>query len=327
MKEWILTESPARFVVSAKRDAREQALYELYDKQLGCFWTTAAVDIQEDVKQWDRLSSDDKYYIKQVLAFFAGFDGLVNENLAQNFLVEVQVNEARLFYGMQIFMEGIHGEMYTQMLQTFVKDQDELNHLMSAMENIPAVKEKADWAKKWTNPETATFAERLVAFACVEGIMFSGSFCAIYWLKKRSLLVNSLGQSNEYIARDEGLHCQFACTLYSMLEHTRLTVERVSEIICEAVDHELQFVKHSLPVGLIGMNANLMSAYVKFTADCLFVALGYPKHYYEENPFDWMELISLQGKTNFFEKRVSEYQHLTGSVDGGEKVFSLTEDF
>lgn len=327
--EWLLAPNSLRFIVSGKRTAREQALFNLYQKQQACFWTTHAVDLAPDRKEWETLSQNEQHFVKHILAFFAGSDGIVNENLALRFYDEVQVPEARLFYGFQIAMEGIHSEMYTAMLMNFVTDDAEYDHLFRAIETVPCIQKKAEWARRWTSSETASFSERLVAFACVEGIMFSGSFCAIYWLKKRNLLVNGLGQSNEYISRDEALHCEFACHLYSLLEHTRLQQERVLEIVKDAVDHEVEFVCDALPVALIGMNSALMTQYIHCVADQLLVALGYEKHYQEENPFSWMELISLQGKTNFFEKRVSEYQHMTGSSEGsaGERTFSLDEDF
>lgn len=330
-KEWILMENSAKFVVNSDRSTAKSEMMKMYEQQLECFWTIAAFDFASEKKEFDGLSANEKHFIKHVLAFFAGFDGLVNENLAVNFYKEIQVNEARLFYGFQIGMEGIHGQTYSMMLETYVTDPEELKQLLNGLETIPAVKKKAKWAMRWMDSEKASFAERLIAFACVEGIMFSGSFCAIYWLKKRNLLVNSLGKSNEYIARDEGLHCQFACLIYSLLEHTRLPAERVQEIICDAVEHELEFVGESLPVNLIGMNKDMMSNYIKCVADRLFVMLGYEKYYKTENPFAWMELISLEGKTNFFEQRVTEYRHLAGSREGvstgGDRIFSLDEDF
>jgi ribonucleoside-diphosphate reductase beta chain len=329
--EWFLIKNSGRFVVNSKRNQAQIELMRMYEQEVECFWTAAIFDVASDTVQFKTLSENEQKYIKNVLAFFAGFDGLVNENLAVNFYEEVQLNEARLFYGFQIAMEGIHGQTYSLMLETFVTDPKERENLLNGLETIPAVKKKADWAMRWMDSEKASFAERLVAFACVEGIMFSGSFCAIYWLKKRNLMVHSLGQSNEYIARDEGLHCKFACTLYGLLEHTKLTADRVKEIVCDAVEHELEFVRESLPVNLIGMNKDLMSEYVKCVADKLFIMLGYEKHYNVENPFSWMELISLEGKSNFFEKRVSEYRHLSGSKEGistgGERIFSVDEDF
>jgi len=283
------------------------------------------VDLSSDMKHWESLNDGEKHFISHVLAFFAASDGIVLENLAGNFMNEVQVPEARAFYGFQIAIENIHSEMYSLLLECYIRDTEQKMNLFRAIETVPAVKKKADWALKWIN-QTDSFAERLVAFACVEGIFFSGSFCAIYWLKKRGLMPG-LTFSNELISRDEGLHCDFACLLYSLL-NSKLDVPRLKEIFCEAVEIEKEFVCEALPVNLIGMNKEMMSEYIDFVADRLLVSLGYEKIYGASNPFEFMELISLQGKTNFFEKRVGEYQK-AGVMDGGRNAhaFSLDEDF
>lgn len=297
----------------------------MYKKAESSFWTAEELDLAHDAKDWERLTANEKHFVTRVLAFFAASDGIVNENLAMNFSSEVQIPEARCFYGFQIAIENIHSEVYSLLIDTYIKDEAEKAVLFNAIETIPAVMEKAHWALKWTKKEHATFAERLVAFAAVEGIFFSGSFCAIFWLKKRGLMPG-LATSNEFISRDEGLHCDFACLLYSMLEHP-LPAKRVHEIIGTAVAIEKKFVTDALPVSLIGMNADSMSTYIEFCADRLLGALGVPKLYHAVNPFDWMDMISLGGKTNFFEKRVSEYAKASvGAVPEGA-AFSLDEDF
>ena len=279
------------------------------------------------MQDWHSLNDNERHFIKHVLAFFAASDGIVNENLALNFSNEVQIAEARCFYGFQIAIENIHSEAYSLLIDTYVQDHDEKNGLFRAIETIPAVKKKADWALRWTDASSASFAERVVAFAAVEGIFFSGSFCAIFWLKKRGLMPG-LTFSNELISRDEGLHCDFACLMYSMLEN-KLPVSRVHDIVCDAVECEMEFVSEALPVELIGMNSDLMKQYIRFVADRLLRALGVPAVYGSTNPFDWMELISLQGKTNFFEKRVGEYAKAGVGNEGENQnhVFSLDEDF
>lgn len=259
------------------------------------------------------------------MAFFAASDGIINENLAQNFATEVTVPEARFFYSFQMAIENIHSEVYSLLIDTFVKDQDEKTHLFNAIETVPCVGKKADWALRWTLTEHATFAERVVAFAAVEGIFFSGSFCAIFWMKKRGLMPG-LAHSNELISRDEGMHRDFACLLYKML-HNKLPVSRVHEIISNAVEVEKEFVSEALPVELIGMNASLMQEYIEFVADHLLAELGVAKIYHTKNPFDWMDLISLEGKTNFFEKRVGEYSKSGVGVAKEDCVFSLDADF
>ncbi|KAM5569256.1 ribonucleoside-diphosphate reductase small chain A [Rosa sericea] len=323
--EPILAEQTQRFCMFP---IRYQQLWEMYKKAMASFWTAEEVDLSQDVQQWEVLTDSEKHFISHVLAFFAASDGIVLENLAARFLNDVQIPEARAFYGFQLAMENIHSEMYSLLLETYIKDPKEKHRLFNAIENIPCVSRKAKWALHWINSSNS-FAERLVAFACVEGIFFSGSFCAIFWLKKRGLMPG-LTFSNELISRDEGLHCDFACLLYSLLQK-QLNPEKVHGIIHEAVEIETEFVCDALPCALIGMNSALMSQYIKFVADRLLVALGYEKKYNVENPFDWMEFISLQGKTNFFEKRVGDYQKasvMSSLQDGGKNfVFNMDEDF
>jgi len=270
------------------------------------------------------LGSNEKHFIKYVLAFFAASDGIVTENLAQKFCSEIQLPEARCFYGFQIAMENIHSETYSLLIDTYIKDVTEKNFLLNAIQNIDVITRKANWALKWIN-DTSSYAERMVAFSAVEGIFFSGSFCAIFWLKKRSLMPG-LTFSNELISRDEGLHTDFACLIYKHLVN-KLSQEKIYEIICEAVTIEKEYVTESLPVELIGMNSKLMSQYIEFVADRLLYALGYQKFYNTQNPFEWMEMISLQGKTNFFEKRVGEYQKAGVMSSAEDKVFRLDADF
>ena len=300
--EPILRENPNRFVIFPIQYPR---VWEYYKKAEASFWTAEEVDLAHDLNDWAKLTEDEQFFIKHVLAFFAASDGIVNENLVERFCADVQIPEARSFYGFQIAMENIHSETYSLLIDTYVKDKAEKMHLFNALETVPCVRKKADWAMRWI-AESRRFAERLVAFAVVEGIFFSGSFCAIFWLKKRGLMPG-LTFSNELISRDEGMHCDFACLLYSMLEK-KLTDAELHAIVGEAVVHEKEFVCDALPVSLIGMNQGLMAQYIEFCADRLLVALDAPKLYNATNPFDWMELISLQGKTNFFERRVSEYQ-------------------
>ena len=298
----------------------------MYKQALASFWTTEEIDLVEDVKHWeDRLTQNDRHFISHVLAFFAAADGIVNENLASNFATEVQVAEARCFYGFQMAMESIHNETYSLLIDTLVKDEREKMHLLNAIKTVPSVQKKAEWALKWCDANNASFCERLVAFAAVEGIFFSGSFCAIFWLKKRGLMPG-LCFSNELISRDEGMHCDFACLLYSKMV-IKLPDIRIVEIITNAVEIEKEFVVDSLPVGLIGMNSCLMCDYIEFCADRLLGSLGCTKCYNAVNPFEWMEMISLQGKTNFFEKRVGEYAKSGVGVSAEEQVFSIDADF
>ncbi|KAF7123647.1 hypothetical protein RHSIM_Rhsim12G0174800 [Rhododendron simsii] len=326
-QEPLLTPNPDRFCMFP---IKYPQIWEMYKKAEASFWTAEEVDLSDDIRHWDEaLTADERHFITHVLAFFAASDGIVLENLAGRFMKEVQVAEARAFYGFQIAIENIHSEMYSLLLESYIKDSNEKDRLFHAIETIPCVEKKANWALKWIDGGES-FAERIVAFACVEGIFFSGSFCAIFWLKKRGLMPG-LTFSNELISRDEGLHCDFACLLYELLNN-KLSEERVRGIVADAVEIEREFVCDALPCALVGMNGDLMSEYIKFVADRLLGALGYRKMYDAKNPFDWMELISLQGKTNFFEKRVGEYQKasvmnsLNGN-GGGIHVFKLDEDF
>jgi ribonucleoside-diphosphate reductase beta chain len=323
--EPILAENKNRFVLFP---IQHQDIWEWYKKQEASFWTVEEIDLETDIKDWNtKLNPDEQYFIKHILAFFAASDGIVNENLAENFVNEVQYTEAKFFYGFQIMMENIHSEMYSLLIDTLIKDEKDKDKLFHALENFPAIKKKADWAIKWI--ESPSFAERLVAFAAVEGIFFSGSFCSIFWLKKRGLLPG-LATSNEFISRDEGLHCDFAVHLHNNHLVNKVPKERIKQIIVEALEIEREFVTESLPVDLIGMNSKLMTQYLEFVTDRLLTELGCEKEYNSENPFDFMEMISLEGKTNFFEKRVSEYQKAgvkqnTGSNE--ESAFSMDADF
>eukprot|EP01026_Neomeris_dumetosa_P061247 TRINITY_DN577_c2_g1_i1.p1 TRINITY_DN577_c2_g1~~TRINITY_DN577_c2_g1_i1.p1 ORF type:complete len:366 (-),score=50.57 TRINITY_DN577_c2_g1_i1:171-1268(-) len=324
-EERILSPSEERFCMFP---IKYWNLYRMYKQAVASFWTVEEVDLSGDLKDWHKLSLAEQQFIKYVLAFFASSDGIVVENLALKFMGEVTIPEARAFYGFQIAMENIHSEMYSQLLQTYVTDAKERNELFRAIETIPSVRRKALWALKWISDTNASFAQRLVAFACVEGIHFSGSFCAIFWLKKR-LLMPGLTFSNELISRDEGLHTDFACEIYKLLD-VRLDSEVVKDIVREAVELEHEFCCEALQIGLVGMNKELMGQYIKFVADRLLGSLGYPKMYLADNPFDWMEQISLQGKANFFEKRVGEYQKagVMATLNGWEQFqFTTQEDF
>lgn len=296
----------------------------MYKQAEASFWTAEEIDLASDLKDWENLSPNERHFISHVLAFFAASDGIVNENLAQNFATEIQSPEARCFYGFQIAVENIHSETYSLLIDTYIRDAQEKDRLLTAIDTVPCVQKKASWALQWCDAEHASFAERCVAFAAVEGIFFSGSFCAIFWLKKRGLMPG-LSFSNELISRDEGLHCDFACLLYRKLQN-KLPFTRITEIIVDAVKIEQEFVSAALPVELIGMNSSLMCQYIEFCADRLLVALGSPKHFQAPNPFEWMEMISLQGKTNFFEKRVGEYAKSGVGVETGH-CFDLDADF
>ena len=302
MPEPLLEENPNRFVLFP---LKYPDIWEMYKHAEASFWTAEELDLASDQKDWERLSKDEQHFIKHILAFFAASDGIVLENLSGRFMTEIQVPEARCFYAFQGMIENIHSEVYSLLIDTYINDPKEKDFLFKAIENIPVVSKKAEWAMKWMNPNAANFAERLVAFAAVEGIFFSGSFCSIFWLKKRGLMPG-LTFSNELISRDEGMHTDFACLLYKHLNN-KLSNERILEIICDAVTIEMEFVTSALPVELIGMNSTMMSTYIKFVADRLLFTLGVPKFYNVQNPFDWMDMISMQGKTNFFEKRVGEY--------------------
>jgi ribonucleoside-diphosphate reductase beta chain len=321
MNEPILKDNKDRFVLFP---IRHDDVWKMYKKAEASFWTAEEIDLSHDMKDWERMNDNERHFVKHVLAFFAASDGIVNENLAVNFIREVQIAEARCFYGFQIMIENIHSETYSLLIDTYIKDPVEKDKLFKAMETVPCVQRKAEWALRWINKKNSSFAERLVAFAAVEGIFFSGSFCSIFWLKKRGLMPG-LSFSNELISRDEGLHCDFACLLYNKLEN-KLTTERVHEIIGDAVAIEKEFVSDALPVDLIGMNSKMMCQYIEFVADRLLVALGYHRLFNATNPFDFMELISLQGKTNFFEKRVGEYQKAGVMGNGNKEAHSFITD-
>jgi ribonucleoside-diphosphate reductase beta chain len=303
MKEKILIENPYRFVLFP---IEHEDIWKLYKQQEACIWTAEEIDLSQDISDWEnKLNADEQHFIKHVLAFFAASDGIVNENIAQNFVNEVQYTEAKMFYGFQIMMENIHSETYSLLIDSYIKDKEEQMRLFHAIDTIPAIMEKAEWAVKWINSKS--FVERLIAFAAVEGIFFSGSFCSIFWLKKRGLMPG-LTFSNELISRDEGMHCDFACHLYNNHIEGKLSEKKIKEIICGALEIEKKFILEALPVRLIGMNSDLMSQYLEFVTDRLLVSLGCSKQYNASNPFDFMENIAIQGKTNFFEKRVAEYQ-------------------
>jgi ribonucleoside-diphosphate reductase subunit M2 len=298
-------------------------IWKMYKKQMDCFWRAEELDLTKDITHWESLNADEKYFISMILAFFAASDGIVLENLASRFMNDVQVSEARAFYGFQIMMENVHSESYSLLIETYIKDKEEKSKLFNAISNYPCIKKKSDWAQKWIHDNRSSFATRLVAFACVEGIFFSGAFCSIFWLKKRGLMPG-LTFSNELISRDEALHCEFAVLLYSKL-NKKIDKARIYEIIKEAVDIETEFICDALPCKLIGMNSDLMTQYIKFVADRLAVQLGYKKIYNVSNPFDFMELISLESKTSFFERKVSDYALANKTVN--DNVFELSEDF
>lgn len=322
-EEPLLKENPDRFVLFP---LKYNDMWEMYKKHVASFWTAEEIDLSSDLVDWEKLNDGEKHFITHVLAFFAGSDGIVLENLTEKFCSEIQVPEARCFYGFQIAMENIHSETYSLLIDTYIKDANQKDQLFQAVNNFQVIRDKAQWAMNWIN-STNSFAERLVGFAAVEGIFFSGSFCAIFWLKKRSLMPG-LTFSNELISRDEGLHCDFACLLYSHLQ-TQLSKERIYEIIGNAVEIEKRFVSDALPVELIGMNSKLMCQYIECVADRLIFCLGYPKLYNSTNPFDWMDLISLEGKTNFFERRVGDYQKagVMSGINNKEKTFVIDSDF
>ncbi len=320
-QEPILVENPNRFVLFP---IKHDDIWAYYKKSEASFWTAEEIDLSQDLTDWEKLNDNEKHFVKHVLAFFAASDGIVNENLAENFVSEVQYTEAKFFYGFQIMVENIHSETYSLLIDTYIQDVKEKDYLFNAIENMDCVKKKADWALRWI--DNGSFQERLIAFAAVEGIFFSGSFCSIFWLKKRGLMPG-LSFSNELISRDEGMHCDFACLLYNDHVQNKLTEETITGIIKDAVEIEKEFVTDSLPVKLIGMNSDLMCQYIEFVADRLLGALKCKKIFNVENPFPWMDLISLQGKTNFFEKRVGDYQKSGVMSDRDKQVFSLDEDF
>jgi len=325
--EPLLREDPGRFVIFP---INYPDIWRFYKKAVASFWTTEEVDLSRDNDDWEKLKEGEQFFIKHVLAFFAASDGIVNENLVERFMSEVQATEVRSFYGFQIMIENIHSEMYAKLIENLIKDTKEKHSLFNAIETMPAVAKKAEWALKWIGSD-APYSVRVVAFAAVEGIFFSGSFAAIFWLKKRGLMPG-LTFSNELISRDEGLHCDFACLMFHYLQQ-KPSEARVIEIIKDAVKIEKEFLTDALPVRLIGMNDELMCQYIEFVADRLLVELGCPKQWNVENPFDFMELISLEGKTNFFEKRVGEYQragvmaHLDLDPNAKENQFNLDCDF
>ena len=318
--EPLLTEDANRYVMFPLKD---HDIWQMYKKQVSCFWTAEEIDLSKDIASWKTLNAEEKHFVSMILAFFAASDGIVLENLAERFMSDVQLPEARAFYGFQIAMENIHSETYSLLIDTYIQNKDEKHTLFRAIDNFPCIKKKADWAIKWIHDKRSTFHTRLVAFACVEGIFFSGAFCAIFWLKKRGLMPG-LTFSNELISRDEALHTEFAVLLYSKMQK-KIGKQRIYEIIKEAVEIEKEFICHALPCRLIGMNSDLMSKYIEFVADRLCVQLNYDKIYNSACPFDFMEMISIEGKTNFFEKRVSEYALAEKKKD--DDVFNFDSDF
>ena len=321
-KELLLSEEEKRFVIFP---IKHDDIWKMYKKAEANFWTAEELDLSKDLNDFQiKMNEDERYFVENVLAFFAASDGIVNENLVERFCNDVQLLEAKFFYGFQIAVENIHSETYSLLIDTYVKDVKKKEKLFNAIETIPSVKKKADWAMKWINDKSSNFGTRVIAFAAVEGIFFSGSFCSIFWLKKRGLMPG-LCHSNELISRDEGLHTEFAVLMYSMLSD-KPSKETILEIIKEAVELEKEFITESLPCNLIGMNKDLMKQYIEYVSDRLLLMLGLDKIFNVENPFEWMELISVQGKTNFFEKRVGEYANVAKS-DAKDNVFALEEDF
>ena len=318
-KEPLLAPDDNRFVMFP---IAHDDIWQMYKKQVDCFWRAEEIDLTKDSDHWNTLNADEKYFISMILAFFAASDGIVLENLASRFMNDVQISEARAFYGFQIAIENIHSETYSLLIETYIKDAMEKHKLFNAIENFPCIKKKSDWAQKWIRDNRSSFATRLVAFACIEGIFFSGAFCSIFWLKKRGLMPG-LTFSNELISRDEALHCEFAILLYSKLLK-KIDKSRIYEIIKEAVEIETEFICDALPCKLIGMNSEMMTQYIQFVADRLCVQLGYKKIYNSVNPFQFMELISLESKTNFFEKRNDSYAMANKNSD---KAFDFSEDF
>ena len=317
-REMLLTENENRYVMFPIVDAD---IWKMYKKMMDCFWRAEEIDLSKDIKHWVTLNQNEQHFIKHILAFFAASDGIVLENLGQRFMNEVQLAEARAAYGFQIMMENVHSETYSLLIDTLVKEEREKTKLFEAINNFPCIKKKADWSIKWINDKRSSFATRLIAFACVEGIFFSGSFCSIYWLKKRGLMPG-LTFSNELISRDEGMHTDFAVLLFSKLEKKPKRA-KILDILKDAVEIEKEFICEALPCKLIGMNSKLMSQYIEFVADRLLVQLGYTKHYKTANPFDFMEMISLEGKTNFFEKRVGDYSLSSGQKS--DEAFSMDD--
>jgi ribonucleotide reductase beta subunit family protein with ferritin-like domain len=319
--EPLLVEDENRYVMFPIQD---EEVWKMYKKQVDCFWRAEEIDLSKDPKDWKKLNTEERHFISMILAFFAASDGIVLENLGIRFMTEVQLSEARAFYGFQIAMENIHSQVYSSLIETYITEKDEKAKLFNAIKEFPCIKKKADWSIKWINDKRSNFATRLVAFACVEGIFFSGAFCSIYWVKKRGLLPG-LTFSNELISRDEALHTEFAVLLYNRLEK-KLKKQKLEDIINEAVEIEKEFICEALPCRLIGMNQMLMGQYIEFVADRLALQLGIDKIYNASNPFDWMEMISVEGKTNFFEKRVGEYA-LATKVDNTDDAFGFDDAF
>ncbi len=320
--EPLLQSNPNRFVIFP---IQHHDLWKMYKDHVSVFWRPEEVDLSKDMRDWARLNEGEQHFVKRILGFFAGSDGLVMENLGQRFMNEVQVPEAKFFYGVQLMLETIHSEMYSQLIDTYIEERAEKMDILQSIQTVPCIQKKADWAMSWIQSEEADFATRLMAFAAIEGIFFSGAFCSIFWLKQRGLMPG-LTASNEFISRDEGLHTDFACLLYSKCRN-RLPVDRAHRLIQEAVAIEKEFIMEALPCSLIGMNAARMSEYIEFVADRLLVSLGYPKAWNTTNPFPWMERISLEGKDNFFEKRVTNYALAGVGVEASKMTFSLDEDF
>ena len=321
-KEILLSKEEKRYVIFP---IKYPDIWDMYKKAEANFWTAEEIDLSKDMNDFEyKMNESERYFVENVLAFFAASDGIVNENLVDRFCNEVQLLEAKFFYGFQIAVENIHSETYSLLIDTYVKDVKKKDKLFNAIETIPSVQKKAEWALKWINDKSSNFGTRVIAFAAVEGIFFSGSFCSIFWLKKRGLMPG-LCQSNEFISRDEGLHTEFAILMYSMLAN-KPSKETILQIIKEAVELEKEFITESLPCDLIGMNKDLMKKYIEYVSDRLLLMFGLEKHYHSENPFEWMELISIQGKTNFFEKRVGEYANIAKS-DNKDNIFSIEEDF
>jgi len=319
MAEPLLTENKKRFVLTNTH----LDIYSFYQNHLSTFWTPSEIDFSQDCRDWKKMTAEEQLFIKYVLAFFAGSDGIVNENLVENFNREIQLPEARAFFSIQMAIETIHSETYRISLETLICDTKEQQELFDAIEKINSIKKKAQWALKWTDPKTASFAERLIAFILVEGLFFSGSFCAIFWLKSRGLLPG-VCFSNELISRDEGLHCEFGLHLYNNYIVNKLSEEKIKEIVSSAFETEKEFIIEALPVGLIGMNQNSMIQYIQYVADRLLLQMGCTKEYNVENPFHFMEMISLEGKTNFFERRVSEYKKINEDFS---HVLTFDENF
>jgi ribonucleotide reductase beta subunit family protein with ferritin-like domain len=320
--EELLVESKNRYVVYP---IEYDDIWKMYKLAMASFWTVEEVDLGKDMDDWNKLSENEKFFVKNILAFFAGSDGVVNENLSSRFMKEVVIPEAKCFYGFQIAIENIHSEMYSLLIDTYIKDKQDKTKLLNAIYTIPCVKKKADWAFKWITSKTDSFAHRLVAFAAVEGIFFSGAFCAIFWLKERGVMPG-LTFSNELISRDEGLHTEFAVLLYTTLIKHKLTQKEIHDLIKEAVDIEIEFITDSIPCQMLGMNATLMTQYIKYVADRLVVQLGYDKIYSVQNPFDFMDRIGLNQKSNFFESRVGEYSRANVGGDANNEVFKFTLD-